>query len=365
MEPMKRAVVGGALVGAAGMLAFVACDLFHSTDFATLCDTTPTADACTDGPRPAEAGPAPPTNFCAWDPATAYGNAQHACAWLSACELPLGNNAFGPCMVSALLAYDCATNPDRPVTGRLHGYWDALWQAASCADVDRAVFPGAGNADLVPPCRNGGGFTSCGVAYDGGDNSSVRVECDEAGAPARGESCLAQGRTCAGGACVASVAGPCVTGCNGTTLDDCDDAGVDRGTSCAVFGAGSCVVTDAGPACASTSSSSCTPTPVVSCSDGGVAEGCPSGTSETVDCNVLTGMGSCNAGPAVPAWDVSSACFADAAACAPDSCKGNGDMLVSCARGAPFSVSCSTFKLGSCVTVMTFDGPRAACGRPP
>jgi hypothetical protein len=362
MDSMRRAILAGALFSAVAVV-FLACDLFHSTDFATLCGVSPTADACVDAPPAADAGPSPPTDFCAWDAMTAYGNAQHACAWLSACELPLGNDDFGPCMITALLAYDCAANPDRPVRGALHAYWDTLWQATTCADVDRAVFPGAGTQDLVPSCANGGGFTACGVAYDGGDNSAVRVECDDADAAARGESCLAQGRTCDKGACVPS-AGSCMPGCDGTILHDCDDGGVDHGTNCAVFGAGSCVSASAAAACATTSAAACTPSSAVVCLDGGIAQGCPSGTSETLDCTALTGAGSCNPGPASPGWDVSSACFADAAACPADSCAGGGDTLVSCARGRAFTASCSLLNLGPCELMMTFDGQRAACGRP-
>jgi hypothetical protein len=352
-------MVAAVLAAAAGGAALIACDLFHSTDFATLCDINSSADACMDAAPSADAAVAP-TDFCSWDAATARTNAEHACGWLSACELPLGNNDFGPCMISATLAYDCAANPDRKVQGALHEYWDGLWQAKTCADVDRAVFPGAGAGDKVPACQ-GAGFAACGVQYDGGDNSAVRVECDEAGAPARGENCISQGRTCAGGACVGSATTPCATGCSGAQLADCSDAGVDEGTNCALFGSGQCLMLAAGPACSSTGGSPCSAGAAVTCA-GGVASGCPSGTSETVDCTELTGSGSCNPGLASPSWDVSSVCFLDGGSCGPDSC--SGDTLVSCARGATFVTSCSGLGLGPCGLVVTVDGLRAACGKP-
>jgi hypothetical protein len=346
---------------------FVACDLFHSTDFPTLCDLDSSAPGCFDaGAKVIEASPPPPgpTNFCGWDQPTARSHAERACAWLSACESPLGDNDFGPCMVHALLAYDCTANPNRPVRGALHDYWDALWQATSCRDVDRVVFPGAGAADKVPPCASGGGFAACGTAYDGGDNSNVRVECDQADAQARGENCLVQGRTCAAGACVGTSLGSCtMSGCTMASLHDCNEAGIDKGTDCTLFGDGACVANDAGPACASTGTIPCPPAVTVTCSEAGAAQGCPAGTSETIDCTTLTGPGTCSAGQASPAWDVSSACMVDGGVCGLDTCAGT-DTLTSCARGQTFATSCVAWSLGECGIVMTVDGPRAACGKP-
>jgi hypothetical protein len=353
MDPMKRALLGAVLVAASGGAAFVACDLFHSTNFATLCEVNPEAGACRDG----DAG----TDFCSWTSAQALSNAQHACAWLSACESPLGNNDFGPCMIEALLAYDCTANPNRPVLGKLHVYWDTLWSAQKCEDVDRVVFPGR-----VPQCGSGGGFAACGVNNDGGsDNSTVRVECYEAGpTPAGGENCLAQGRTCRAGSCVTAPS-PCGVGCSGTTLRVCNDAGVDNGTDCQYFGAGRCVDEGGVLACAPSGDASCA-TQAVVC--GNVAQGCQAGTQEQVDCSKLTGTGTCNPGVVSPAQGVASACFVsgEAGICPPDSCGGSGTSLVSCARGQTFSVSCADVGLGPCHVVPTVDGPgpRAACSGP-
>src|SRR5580700_684311 len=101
MGSMTRGFIGATLllVAASGGAALgpSACDLFHSTNFATLCDVNPSAAPCTDAR--VDSGLAG-TNFCAWTPTTARANATHACAWLSACELPLGSNDFGPCMIS-------------------------------------------------------------------------------------------------------------------------------------------------------------------------------------------------------------------------------------------------------------------------
>jgi hypothetical protein len=364
---MRRIALATVLVPLAAGAVALACDLFHSTNFQTLCDLDPTNPKCTGDAGASETGSPPqPTNFCEWDAGAALGGAEHACALLGACELPLGQNAFGPCMVAALLAYDCTANPNREIieTSPLHAYWDALWQAKSCADVDRIVFPGAGAADKVPLCSNGGGFVTCGIAYDGGDNSTVRVECDEAGARTHGENCLAQGRTCDQGLCTGIAKHQCtVTGCVGSQLSDCNAAGVDLGTDCALVGNGLCETTDAGPACGSTDPSPCSPSSAVTCDDAGFATGCASGTVETLDCTTLTGSGSCTPGPASPPWDLSSACAADGGACPLDSCVGNA--VVSCSQGSTFTVSCTSLGLGPCTMVKTFDGVRAACGPPP
>ncbi len=354
MDPMKRALLGAVLVAASGGAAFVACDLFHSTEFATLCDVNPDAGACRDG----DAG----TNFCTWDSGVALEKAQHACAWLSACESPLGNNDFGPCMIQALLAYDCSTNPNRPVLGELHTYWDALSNAQSCKDVDDVVFPGE-----APTCANGGGFVGCGVLNGSSDNRTVRVECYVVDAQASGENCLAQGRTCDAGSCVPGPAPSCIQGCEGSTLHVCDDAGVDNGTDCKFFGGGRCLDDGGVFACSSSGDASCPATQTVACA-GDLAQGCPAGTKEQVDCHALTGTGTCNAGTVSPAQGVAGACFVhgEAGICPPDSCTDGGASLVSCARGQTFSVSCADVGLGPCHVVPTVDGtgPRAACSGP-
>src|SRR4051812_4016893 len=50
-------------------------------------------------------------DFCAWSSLEARGRATRTCALLGACEAPLGESAFGPCMLHALAAFDCTFNP--------------------------------------------------------------------------------------------------------------------------------------------------------------------------------------------------------------------------------------------------------------
>ncbi|HEX3345145.1 MAG TPA: hypothetical protein VHS09_11265, partial [Polyangiaceae bacterium] len=172
-----RALVLMAVASACSGAGVVACiDLFHSTgDVLTACQRDAQAPGCA-AEGGVEAGVDAATDFCAWSDATALENAQSACAWLGACETPLGRNAFGACMFQAMLAYDCNANPGHPVKGTSHALWDCLWQAQSCAAVNACVFPQG-------PQRCGGGpFVTC--ASQGGKppNADVRVECATDGA---------------------------------------------------------------------------------------------------------------------------------------------------------------------------------------
>src|SRR5580698_2113186 len=126
MRPRSAAawVVACALPG-----AYACVDLFHSTsDVLDKCQLD--AAAC-------------PLDFCA--PAssqTAESSAEHACAWLGACESPIGGNAFGPCMVQARLAFDCKLNPNHPVKGQVHALWECLARVKTCSDVRECIVPG-------------------------------------------------------------------------------------------------------------------------------------------------------------------------------------------------------------------------------
>ena len=359
----------------------VACfDLFHSTsDVLTACEL----DAARDGCRPdagvdAEAGEAATeagveTDFCAWTPVEARQHALHACAWLGACETPLGNNAFGPCYFRALMAYDCAANPNHRVHRAAHDLWDCLQRVRSCGDVDACIFGDAG----APGCSPGD-FTAC--AHD----PSVRVRCaDEGAAPspnAGGESCALWGQSCtlnaSGSACaVDDDASGCRLGCfENTVLHWCvpGDGGspVEHGIDCAGNGAAACGAfpsadAPAWLACrAEGDAAPCTPDPTATCQNG-LATMCPSGVLETLDCASLLGDASaCAEGPLTPPFDWTSPC--SLGACAGDSCDVDAGMLTSCERGATFSASCASEGLGPCrmVTADPAYGPRAACAPP-
>jgi hypothetical protein len=350
----------------------VACvDLFHGTSFASACDVDAAACApldanvADDAPIVVEdAGTDGPTNFCAWSSATAAANAAHACAWLGACEGAFDDNAFGPCMVHAVLAYDCATNPNRPVIGAAHAYWDCLWQATTCGDV----------ANCVEPSGTRETCAGAGAAYVACDPSTAAlIACGggvASGSPPAGlESCAALGQTC-------TTSGPAecsgsTTACSGassgamcaagtTRLHDCDPDGgaLDYGVDCASFGAGSCF-SGAFGACLATDGAPCAPQSAVTCEDGGVAVGCPSGVTEQIDCDAVLGVtgGASTCNPQAPGrqWDVSRACSLGTCDGQHDSCDPTGPTITTCFHGATFSASCKDLGFTSCA-LATYPG---------
>jgi hypothetical protein len=342
--------------------ALVAClDLFHSTaDVLSACEIDARASGC--------APPAASTDFCSWSPTEARAHAQRACAWVGACETPFGRNAFGPCMFQALLAYDCAANPNHGPDGKAHDLWDCLWQVKSCGDVDRCVFPAG-----VQPCAGGLAATACGTDAGGGlSNADVRLACAGDGGVARGESCVMGGQSCTSNGAPAACTGTGGASCSivecasgRTQLVSCD-GGADRGIDCAQNGAGICVGVGAGGAAwvaclAESDAEACVPDASASCS-GGVASSCPSGVPESIDCAALVGgIAACNPGPLTPAFDWTSPCGLDAGTCI-ESCADGG--LFGCVRGGPLSASCDEQGLGPCREVSTVTGPAPACAPP-
>lgn len=366
-----------------GAALFACFDLFHSTaDLLTACEIDAATDGCTpEGGSASEAA----TDFCGWSSSQAKEYAQRACAWLGACETPMGGNAFGPCMFEALLAYDCAANPNHRAKARAHGLWDCLWKVHSCSEVDDCVFPkgvqgcGAGVSDYVA-CAS-----AVGAAVN---NLDVRVECVDGGA-ARGENCAFWGRTCASNGANAVCAGdrdagfacmqPSCEGSPRTRLHWCEGgataAGIDVGMDCAGNGAGTCAGFPEGNpqwvACIAESdagaAASCTPAASAMCTDAGAAVSCPSGVREELDCVALLGSPSaCHAGPLDPPFDWTSACLANPPQCASDSCV--GATLAGCARGTVFPVDCNRpdVGLGPCRMVKTdlAQQEHAACSPP-
>lgn len=355
----------------AGLIACI--DLFHSTaGILPLCEVDAQADGCADvqaSGDAAEAGTDAPVDFCSWGFYEARANAQHACAWLGACESPMGDNAFGACMVQALLAFDCSSNPDHPVQGNVRGRWDCLRRAQSCAQVDACIFP-----DGRVACGSSGDYTAC-----AGD---VRIECADGGFP-HGESCALWAQRCASdgtqGVC-AGAAGAAGVSCSleecvGTTLHDCAGSR-DIGIDCAGTGAGQCAGFPAGSpqwvACVPlTDAGACAPDASVSCQDG-IATSCPAGGLETINCQQLLGtQGACNPQDAAPPFDWTSACrvVPPTPPCdgdAGEACDPDAGTITSCARGAPFTVRCSEQGLGHCQMVATDNGltRRAACTPP-
>jgi hypothetical protein len=354
----RGAVVAAGVIAGAAFVAFApACiDLFHSTDFEDLCSLDARAPGCPMADVAAnDAGAdvdAAPTNFCTWTSATARTNATHACAWLGACTAPFDENAFGQCMIDAILAYDCNTNPNLVIApGPLHDYWDALWQAKTCDDVIAVV-----NPETIA-------CSATGFACAGKTSPSVRFECvNNKGGP---ENCVVEGRLCATDGCEApDAAASCdASTCEGTVFHDCED-GTDLGYDCKYFGDGTCTPLDGGAACEPfepvVCGSSCFATNAVTCADGG-ATACPAGELVTIDCNGLTGGSSCMPGTPTPVWNVAAQCQGKAS-CTPGC---DTDTLIGCAQGAKFTVSCSGEKLGPCHSVPLPESPMGYACSPP
>lgn len=339
MQGLRLGVLSGTLLLLAG--AVVGCPAIHGD----LCSTIACGDTLSD------AGDAQPdvvdvpdadVDFCAWDRETAKSHAVAACARLVSCQGGFGDTTAGSptgaCIAQALMAYDCTVARVRPVRGATRAYWDCLWRARTCEAIDRCVF--GKSAPLCPSGPNSG----C-------SDNKVHVSCASNGAIARGNPCVATGRTCANTAAVGYCTGTsgltCAdTGCEGTQLHACDsgDAGVplDRGFDCASFGAETCVDTAVGPACRVFSDRVCTPTKEVTCT-GDVARGCPSGLEEEVDCAGLAGT-SCTPTSTGDGWDVSRAC--GKTQCSGDACA--GDTLQACVRGSVVPVDCTSLGLKAC-----------------
>jgi hypothetical protein len=377
-DRLRSALAFFFVAGALSMLLAACFDLFHSTDdIVTACTEDASQEGCQLFEAAVDSNPTS-VDFCTWDSGTAHANATHACAWLGACRSPMGDtdrtfargNAFGACMISALLAYDCSLNPNRRPKAATLAFWECMANAKTCGDVQHCVQP------TGTDCKSPGNFTACYPAV----GATGRLECTSEGGTAFGENCAAWGQTCASdpnnsfGVC---AAGPgdagtscSLPGCTGTRLDWCPEAGTNVGVDCDNYGAQKCIATptDGGvlPACQAEKAGACSPTLPVSCS-ASKASGCPSGVGETVDCNALLGAPSCHVpegGVAPVPWDISSMCYVDPAQCSVDTC--NGNQVVACERGATFTVDCASVGLGTCRLVQTDLGTqtRAACTAP-
>jgi hypothetical protein len=356
-----------AFAGVGACLVAACTDLFHTTgDIRTACEIDAATPGCATAP---DAGADGGDDFCAWPRGKAQATAKRVCAWLGACEGPLGGNAFGACTVQARLAFDCAANPDHPVRGAARDRWACLASAASCDGVHRCFLP------EPVRCASGGDYTTC---VDGG---SARVECVGSDAAARTEDCALWGQTCvpagAGASCGptgASIdcrdAGGACSGDPSAAVRACEPDGGQGGIDCADNGAQACNAfgADGGPAWAACvpqvdGGAPCAPTLATRCTNG-VAALCPTGTAETIDCAALLDNADACAGTSLaPPFDWTSACSV-ASACPADAC--DGSVLTACARGAAFGVDCNQVGLGPCRIVATDEGAsmHAACAPP-
>ena len=209
----------------------------------TLCGTEPgiarpRRGAADSTPDARDAADIVPTDFCKASSATARTRATHACAWLGACSVPFDQNAFGQCMIDAILAYDCTTNPNHAVNAG----------ARSTISGTRSGRP----AHASTWTRRSARATS--VAPRRG----VRVRRQRAGErpprvqrrrrrpelPRRGEA-LRDRRHVRGAGRDRVVHD---VECDNTVLHDCEGTS-DLGYDCRYFGAGICAASDAGAGC--------------------------------------------------------------------------------------------------------------------
>lgn len=331
----------------------VACtQLFHSTDFQTLCDVDAAAcsDAATQAPD-AEAPEAGPFDFCSLSRGEAVAAAERACGLLGACAGPFGRNAAETCLVDALKAFDCTANPGLRPLGDAEAYWSCLARAKTCAEIERCVFGGP------RPACTATGFLGC--------SASVRVDCSNS--PFRGaERCAAQGRTCVRYAtdslsqCTGTLGRACTTGgCAGTHRVECTDGGtasVDIGEDCATMGAGRCAADAKGAACVPTGTAPCGATRCEST----LSTGCADGRRTVLDC-AAWGL-TCNGSITEP--DLFASCVPSVPDCTASSCASGS--VSACVNRRALKIDCAALGLGPCqeVATETTGVTRPACGAP-
>lgn len=342
-------------------------DIFHRFDgLANACGSTESCNACV--PLVPEQAP--------------LQAALHACSWLGACELPIGQAAFGKCILQATLAFDCKANPNNPPRDALARYWTALAKSSTCEDV-RAATSGGRIA-----CPSTGEGISCvrlnnGDPYDSAANA--RVDCSANATLGAGERCLVTGQQCAGVRGDLSVGSLCLGSdgescrgnrCEGTHKHLCrtnsQGISLDMGKNCRFFGAQTCDNGEAGPTCRPASDEACAATRRVRC-EGATALSCAAGLVERVDCAALPGGFQCIELDLQPGEETVDACRVQPTPNPSPSaeipveaerCADKGTVVVSRYRGADLRVSCPTMGLGPCEMVTTSEGPRARCSAP-
>jgi hypothetical protein len=329
-------------------LGFVACvDLFHPTDdFRSRCEETPAA---------CDAGAMVPifraSKPCALSPSDAKLQAVRACAWLGACESPVGSQQFAACVTRALPVFDCSIEPGQLAKGKTLDIWSCLTTVNRCEDVRRCLV-----GEHAEVCSEPATYLNCSKS-----RPAVRISCRDG--VSTFEDCAAWGQTCVahdgrsdaqcGGSASPST---CTDGCiGGAALRACVIRGSstrDEGFDCSLRGDGKCENgACAGPGVA------CSSDPTVACNYDD-ASLCFAGRLQTIRCGAL-GM-KCQEGPLARAWDPASACVGPSA-CTGDRCA--GAVLSGCSAGVERSVNCAAVGLGNCEIVTTAEGPRAACQR--
>lgn len=377
-----RRIATASIVLATGAVGFaIACvDLFHSTDFKTLCTENPQAPQCggsaaTDGGSDAgtDAPAKPPIDLCTLTSEDVRARAIKACALLGACGASVDLDAFGRCVPRAMLAMDCAANPHLRPRGDALKLWQCLAEVASCRDIDTCLFGGARQNCSAAP------LISCSDPSLNGGN--VLIDCAlPAGAEnTRFDPCLTANQRCtrdkktpqsSQAFCTGGLGLSCtVSTCEGTNAVVCD--GIDKGIDCAGLGGGSCFydVVAGGPVCTPGGTAVDCPreggaqTAAADCDEsGGVALACVNGKEVAIDCRRL-GL-KCDKGVAAPSHDLFAKCVTDAAEfekCldATDTC--SGGFLHGCSKGGEeYVAQCTALGLGTCAVV----NGRANCAKP-
>ncbi|MCL2777818.1 MAG: hypothetical protein FWD73_07420 [Polyangiaceae bacterium] len=372
-------------MGACASIVVACVDLFHSTDFRTLCDSDPNNAACQgnqdDGGRDGQTDSGgdsgdQPLDFCAWSSAEAHDEAVRICAWFGACEGPAGESAFGNCVMHAQFALDCDANPNFRPTGSAELLWQCLTKAKTCDDFNTCTFPKG-----VPACQ----FTGGSSGYSGcTTNSGIAVvsTCVQVNDPPIGvDLCSMANKTCQadqsqyvgctgnlGLMCTPPSSSQPASNCSGSWAQSCVSGppAIDQGIDCSGFGASKCSSSGGnGAACVPSGGDSCSgavssqPT----CS-GDQVSACVDGQHYTIDCTKF-GL-TCSpvaAAKATSLYDPFAACVASGTACAgDDTC--NGYAIMSCSHGAAVGISCADLHLGPCRLTTVAAKTYAACTIP-
>ena len=359
-----RSAKGRAALGTiAGAASLVACaDLFHTTEWTTLCDVDAAACGLADAATAAEDGSVQDggSSLCQKDPQEVAGR---VCGRLGACFGTMGTSRYGECLVQAGLAYDCTANPALRVRGARASLWTCLAAATTCEEMRASVLPAGPQT-----CKTSASvLAGCGTST----NATTLVECvASVPTPRSIEPCGLLGRTCSAAltdgnsTCEGGLTSRCDTlkqpACSGTSAVSCETpaagngpaSGVDVGLDCASMGAGGCVGTANGPACLPTANlPACAGDRALRC-EGKVARGCVSGRAYELDCSAFGLDCVAPANAQRGGWDIASWCRnplaeCDDSAAERDTCSTAG-LLVTCVRGAKKQITCGELGLGPC-----------------
>ena len=131
-------------------------------------------------------------------------------------------------MVDAILAYDCAANPNRKVKGAAKDFWNCMQNAQTCGRRESLRLSGRPAASRATTVRSSAARSGTGV------DPNTRIDCTQKG-PGGGENCAPSGRRAARSNPDASnnsalCVGPQRRACSGSVgcvdggLSICDDA---------------------------------------------------------------------------------------------------------------------------------------------